>query len=297
MLPSPYLTQDFISKKNYLGVFIEHEITISDRLFINFEITLDTVIGDTTDLPELPAIEPIENNNFYPEISLNYELINNTFLFTTVDYASEPIAGTDVSNKLLQSEVYQGLELGIETEFGNNWLATLSFYHERQNNITINNPIQPDFDLQINKQTNQSWTAEITGKITPSWWVYGFYTYTDAKVTEDEVIQVGSLVAGIATHQGGFWTSYQIPQGVWQGCGFGGGIVANSDRTASATPNSPEEAKNSFDYPGYLQTDLAVFYFDEDFKAAISVQNLFNAGIEDDEVIPRTVLGTALWKF
>jgi outer membrane receptor protein involved in Fe transport len=284
-----YSTQDFISKKNYLGVFIEHGITLSDRLSINFEGTLDTVIGDTTDLPELPAVEPIENNNFYPEISLEYELIDNTLIFTTINYASEPITGTDAKNQLLQSEIYQGLELGIETEFGNNWLATLSFYHETQNNITTTDPNEPDFDLQINEQINQSWTGELRGEITPGCWVYGFYTYTDATVTEDEAIQVGSSASGVAHHSGGLWVSYEITQGAWQNFGFGGGVVANSERSG--------DAKNSFYFPGYLQTDLAIFYAQDNFKAAISVQNLFNAGVEDDEVTPQTIFGTALWEF
>jgi hypothetical protein len=46
ILPSPYLSQDLISKKNYLGLFIEHEITLSDHLSLSFEGTLDVVIGD-----------------------------------------------------------------------------------------------------------------------------------------------------------------------------------------------------------------------------------------------------------
>ncbi len=84
VLPSPYFTENFISKKNYLGLFIEHEMTLSDRLSLNFEGTFDVVIGDTTDIPELPSVEPIENNNFYPELSIDYQLSDNIFLFTTI---------------------------------------------------------------------------------------------------------------------------------------------------------------------------------------------------------------------
>ena len=44
ILPSPFLANDFISKKNYLGLFIEHKINFSDceasrrhRLSIEFD--------------------------------------------------------------------------------------------------------------------------------------------------------------------------------------------------------------------------------------------------------------------
>ncbi|MGL6341212.1 MAG: TonB-dependent siderophore receptor, partial [Waterburya sp.] len=289
ILPSNYITRDFISKKNYLGLFIEHKMTLSDRLSFNFEGTLDVVISDTTDLLELPTLEPIENNNFYPELSLDYQLSDRLLLYTTVDYSAEPIEGADINDQPFDSETYQGLELGIETKLSDNWLATFSFYHETQNNITTTDPNEPDFELQINEQTSNSWTGEISGEIIPGWWVYGFYTYTDAAVSEDEVMTVGSSVTGVARHSGAFWTSYEITQGVWRGLGLGSGIAWNGDR--------PGDAKNSFTLPRYLQTDAAIFYSQDNFQAAVSIQNLFNAGMEDEEVIARSLFGTIWFQF
>lgn len=288
-LPSPYLEKDFVSRKNYLGLFIESEMNWGDRLSLNFEGTLDLVIDDTTDLPELAFVEPIENNNFYPEISLDYQLTDSIWLFASWEYAAEPIAGSDARNRPLQPEVSQGLELGIETELSKNWLATISFYRGTQNNITTNDPNEPDFDLQINEQSSQSWTGELRGEITPGWWIYGFYTYTDAKVTEDEEIPVGNRVAGVARHSSGFWTSYAITHGAWQGWGLGGGILVNGSR--------PGDTANSVTLSSYVQTDAAIFYSQEHFKAALSVQNLFNAGVDDDAVTPRSLFATVWFQF
>ena len=295
-LPSPYLSQDFISKKNYLGLFIEHEILLSDRLSLEFEGTFDVAISDTTDFRELPSVEPIERNNFYPELSLNYELSDRLFLYTTAEYSAESVEGTDFNNRSFNSEIYRGIELGIETEFNNNWLATLSFYHETQENFTTINPNKPDFDLQIDRQSSNSWTGEIQGEITSGWWLYGFYTYTNATVTEDEAIEIGSSVVGVARHSAGFWTSYEIPQGVWQGLGFGGGILANGDRSAWATPIRPRDTENRLTLPSYLQTDAAIFYSQDNFRAAVSVQNLFD-GREDKEVLKRSLFSTLWFQF
>jgi outer membrane receptor for ferric coprogen and ferric-rhodotorulic acid len=289
MLPSPYVARDFISKKNYLGLFIGHEIIFSDRVSLYFEGTFDIKIPDTSDLRELPTVEPIENYNFYPELSLDYQLTDNILLFTTVNYAAEPIERTDASNRPFKSEVYRGLELGIETELNDRWWATFSFYHETQSNLTTIDPERSDFELQINEQTSNSWTGEIGGEIIPGWWLYGFYSYTDATVTEDEIITIGNRTEAIARHSGGLWTSYEFARGIWRGLGFGGGIIWNGDR--------PGDATNSFNLPGYLQTDLAVFYSQNNFKVAISIQNLFNTGIDDDrKITPQTILGTALWE-
>lgn len=289
VLPSPYVAADFVSQKNYLGLSIEHEAILSDRLSLYFEGTLDVAISDTTDIGETSLVEPIESTNFYPEVSLDYQLTDSLLAYASFEYASEPVVGINASDRPLRSEVYRGLEVGVETQLNDNWLATVSYYHETQNNITTEDPNAPDFDLQINEQTSNSWTGEISGSIAPGWWLYGFYTYTDATVTEDRDIQVGNPIVGVARHSSGFWTSYEITQRELQGLGFGGGLSVNGDR--------PGDTENSFTFPSYLQTDLAVFYTSDRLKAAIGVQNVFDAGIEDAAVTPQTILGTVSWEF
>ena len=289
VLPNPYVAEDFVSKKNYLGLYIEHEAVLGDRLSFSFEGTLDAVIPDTIDFSSTSLIEPIENNNFYPEISLEYQLSDSFLTYASFEYSVEPIVGTDFRNQKLRSEIYQTWEVGIETQLNKNWLATVSFEREIQNNFTTIDPNEPDFDLQINRQIGNSWTTEISGKLNPGWWLYGFYTYTNATVTEDEVITVGNSISGIARHSVGLWTSYEITQGKWQGLGLGTGITWNGER--------PADAVNSFDFPDYLQTDLVIFYTQENFKTAISLENLFNGGLDDENVTSQRILGTILWEF
>lgn len=63
ILPSPYIYQDLISKKNYINLFIEHELELRDRLSLNFEGTLDVFISDTA---EITGFEAVKSSNFYP---------------------------------------------------------------------------------------------------------------------------------------------------------------------------------------------------------------------------------------
>ena len=55
--------------------------------------------------------------------------------------------------------------------------------------------------------------------------------------------------------------------------------------------------ENSFTLPRYLQTDVAIFYSQDNFRAAVSIQNLLNAGIEDEEVAARSLLSTVWFQF
>ncbi|BAZ45696.1 putative ferrichrome iron receptor precursor [Chondrocystis sp. NIES-4102] len=274
ILPSPYIHQDIISKNNYINLFIEHQIEISDRLSLNFEGTLDVFISDTA---ELVGFEAVKSNNFYPEISLYYQFFSQLSLSTTINYYRQQIEENNNQNKPLDSEIYQGIEFELEKEFNNYFSLSLSFYRETQNNFTIINPIQPNFYLQINQQIYRSWTAELNGEINPNWWIYAFYSYEDQEIS-------------LARHNLGIWTSYQITQGSLSGWGLGAGVNWKSDNFTNYT--------NESSLSNYLQIDAAMFYVQDQIKAAISIENLFNSGDKDDpEVVEQAMFGTIFWQF
>ena len=55
---------------------------------------------------------------------------------------------------------------------------------------------------------------------------------------------------------------------------------------------------NELSLPNYLQIDAAMFYVQDQIKAAISIKNLFNSGDkEDPEVVEQAIFGTIFWQF
>ncbi|OWY64721.1 hypothetical protein B7486_45830 [cyanobacterium TDX16] len=84
---------------------------------------------------------------------------------------------------------------------------------------------------------------------------------------------------------GGFLT-YEIQTGTLPGLGFGGVRFAG-DR--------PDNIENSLKLPSYWQTDLVVFYQRKNWKAALSIENLFD--VDYFNGTPLTVLGTLFVEF
>jgi outer membrane receptor for ferric coprogen and ferric-rhodotorulic acid len=289
-LPSPFVTDDFISKKNYLGLYLEHETKITSNLSLYLEGTLDAFVPDTTDIPELPTIELQQENNFSPELSLSYQLSDATSIYTTFSYFREPVEESDESDNSLKPQTYRGIELGLETQlFNSNLFASVYLYNETQNHVTTTDPDNSDLQLQIAEQTSQSLGLELKGEITPGWNILFYYNDTDARVSEDIRFDKGDRVGDVAHHNAGFWTTYQFSTGSLQGFGFGCGLFWVGDR--------PGDPGNTFSLPSYLQTDLAIFYRQNKWKAAIAVQNLLNAEVNYSEGTPLTILGTAWLSF
>jgi len=289
-IPSPFVIADFASQKNFLNFYIEHEITLTKQLSLSFEGTLDVAIADNTDLPEIPTLAPQEYNNFSPELELSYQLTNGISLYLNFSHYREPIEGSSYFGEPFNSEIYNGLEAGVELEILLDKLFfSLYFYDETQKNITTFDPDRPEYELQINEQKSQSFGLELTGEILPGWDIYLYYQYTDARITEDERLETGKQLEDVANHSGGFWTTYEIQTDILKGLGFGGGIWIVGDR--------PGDLENTFSLSSYLQMDAVMFYQTKNWKAAISVQNLFNADVNYSDGTPLTIIGTFWVRF
>ncbi|MBD2305336.1 TonB-dependent receptor [Chroococcidiopsis sp. FACHB-1243] len=284
-IPLPFSPYDFTSRQNSLSLSISNETAIG-RLSISFEGSLDLVINDTTDLPELHNISQQEYEAFNPELEISYQLSSSISVYTNLSYSALPIPR--ISRSLLKPEIENGLEIGIETEFFNDRIsATLYLYDGIQRNVTLTDANDPELELLVEKQTSQDIGLEVVGEIAPGWNAIAYYAYTKARIARSSQLPVNSQVPNIASHNGGFWTTYEIQAGALQGLGFGGGVRYVGDR--------PGNIENSFKLPSYWQTDLAVFYQRKNWKAALNIENLLD--VDYFEGTPLTVLGTIFVEF
>lgn len=94
-------------------------------------------------------------------------------------------------------------------------------YDGIQRNVTLTDANDPELELLVEKQTSQDIGLEVVGEIAPGWNAIAYYAYTKARIAESSQLPVNSQVPNIASHNGGFWTTYEIQAGALQGLGFG----------------------------------------------------------------------------
>lgn len=166
-------------------------------------------------------------------------------------------------------DIESGLEIGIETELLDERLsASIYFYDGTQKNVVLTSANDADMEVFVDEQKSQGIGFEVIGEITPGWDFIVYYAYTDARLTKLKHFGVGRQVPDVAIHSGCFWTTYEIQAGSLQGLGFGSGVRFIGDR--------PGDIDNTFKLPSYWQTDVAIFYHRNNWKAALSIENLFN---------------------
>jgi iron complex outermembrane receptor protein len=283
-LPSPFSTSDLIRQQNTVDISLEHGITLGNNfsLYIDGEMALE--IPEATATPELPTLAWVEGEPFAPEISIYYEPNQSLSLYASYSSSAQRIFGQNFEGKPFKPEITREFELGIETKLlEGKMLASLSWNHSIQKYVTTADPDRSDFQIQVDQQQTRAIEFSLEGEIAPRWNLNAYYTYTDARIAEDERLPIGNPINDVARHTGGIWSTYET-QG---GFGLGGGLTFVGDR--------PANLQNIGKLPSYLQTDLVFFYHRPNYQAALNLQNLFHA--DNGESQPFRILGTIQIKF
>ena len=104
--------------------------------------------------------------------------------------------------------------------------TTLAYFDITKQNVATPDPNTPSGfgSIATGEQRSQGVELDVVGEILPGWNIIAAYAYTDAKVTEDNVVPIGNRLFGTPKHSGSLWTTYELQGGGLQGLGFGVGF-------------------------------------------------------------------------
>jgi iron complex outermembrane recepter protein len=72
----------------------------------------------------------------------------------------------------------------------------------------------------------------------------------------------------VAPNTASLWTTYEIQEGSLQGLGFGLGLFYADEKTG--------DFENTYKLPSFIRTDAAIFYRQNNWRAAVNFRNLFD---------------------
>jgi iron complex outermembrane recepter protein len=279
---SPTSADPFDLTFNYddYGMFLQDRITIVDNLILLLGGRFD--FSDIYEINYLTStISEYSANAFNPLLGIVYKPAENVSLYGSFSRSFETSFGLNQTGESFLPTRGTQFEIGTKVDFNDNLFATLALYDLTLTNVLTPDPDNPGFSIQTGEQQSQGVEARISGEILPGWNIIASYNYTDARVTEDNSIPEGDKLANSPEHAFSIWSTYTIPNGALQGLGFGLGLFYVGERAA--------DLPNTFDLPSYLQTDAALFYRRDQFRAALNVKNLF-----DIDYFPSATFGGAV---
>ncbi|WP_322732637.1 TonB-dependent siderophore receptor [Nostoc sp. ChiQUE01b] len=285
-----YVTETF-------GIYLQDQITLLDNLKLLVGGRFDTYRYESTsnDVPDPPD----NAEAFTPRVGIVYQPIQEVSLYTSYSQSFTPNSGRSRSDQPFDPQRGTGYEVGVKTELLNGRLSsTLAYYNTTLKNVLtddLGNP--PGYSLQVGEQRSRGIEFDIAGEILSGWKVIASYANTDAKVTEDNILQVGNRLNNVPRNSGSLWTTYTLQTGSFKGLGVGFGAFFVGERAG--------DLANSFVVPGYTRLDAALYYQKENFRIGLNFKNLsdiryFEGSQGRNQVIPGApfiVQGTISYSF
>lgn len=297
------LTQDYTSRTDRLGIFLQDQIAFTDNLKILIGGRFDSVDFRYDD-PVSGTLAELSKQAFSPRVGIVYQPIEPISLYANFTQSFNPsLFETAADGSALEPSRATQYEVGIKGElFDGRLAATLAAYQITKTNIPTPDPAFPPGDekyVAIGETRSRGIELDITGEILPGWKIIAAYGYTDAIITEDINITSGTRLDNVPRNAASLWTTYEFQQGSLEGLGFGFGIFYVDQKFG-------DDREDPYFIPSYIRTDAAIYYRRNNWRADINIKNLFdvtyfesgaNVGNSIEVGAPLTVIGKLTVEF
>ncbi|WP_250123335.1 TonB-dependent siderophore receptor [Chroococcidiopsis sp. CCMEE 29] len=268
---STFLNTDL--RTDRLGIYLQDQIAFAPNVqlllggrfdYIDQALRNSPTASDPTSSEANPT-----NDAFSPQVGIVYKPIEPISLYASYSRSFEPNSGTTASGEFLEPERGTQYEVGVKADLLDGRLfTTLAFYHLTRSNVATSDLDNLGASIAVGEQRSQGIELDIIGEILPGWNIIAGYAYNDAEITEDNEYEVGNRLYNVPKHSASLWTTYEIQSGDLQGLGFGIGFNYVGERAG--------DLENSYEVPSYFLTNAAIYYQQDNWRAALNFKNLFD---------------------
>ncbi|PKU26134.1 TonB-dependent siderophore receptor [Telmatospirillum siberiense] len=164
-----------------------------------------------------------------------------------------PEFGLDANGRAFKPTEGKQYEAGVKYQPpGSNSLVTAALYHLTKSNVKTTDPVDPLNSVQTGEQRSRGLELEGVADLRTGLKLLGSYTFTDAKVTKSNDVDLGKRPVTVPRHMASLWADYTPSSGTLAGLGGGAGVrwVGSSyDDLANTRKNDP-----------YTQLDAVIHY-------------------------------------
>jgi iron complex outermembrane receptor protein len=207
-------------------------------------------------------------NRFIPRVGATLDIAQGVALFA--GYATGfrgAVTFNPPPGGVVKPETSISYEVGLKFALNEAHLfGSLAVYELKRRNVPVAVPGQPGVSNQTGEQRSRGIEADATWEPTRTLSVLANYAYTDAIVSDDTTIPVGSELQRVPKNMGRVAVHYRIRSGPMQGLSFGAGLTAR-DSYEAFLPNRGR-------VPGYAALDAQLSYDFEPLTITASMVNL-----------------------
>lgn len=265
-------------KTESAAIYFQNLVSLNDQFKLLFGVRYDDVKAEVEDI--LAMVQTIDRSNHAtsPQIGLVYQPTEQASFY--ISYSSSFIPQTTSASTAdgsgLEPEEGKQFEIGLKQEmFDGKAILNLAAYKITKENVTMNDPDNFVFVIQVGEQESQGVEFDIAGSLLPGWDVLITGSYIDAEVTNDVRASFeGSRLFGAPEWSGSIWTKYSFSEGPLVGWAVGIGAYYAGEREITI-PNP------DWNLPSYTRLDAMLSYDIADWSFQLNVNNIADEEIFD----------------
>lgn len=250
---APVTFFDGHNQSNFVAPYLVDQIALLENLKLTlggrFDIfRQEQASGGVTDT--------LSQNFFSPMAGLTYQVAKPVTLYTNYSRSFTPQFGLRTADgEMVRPASGTQYEAGMKLEpLGGRLFANVGVFHIKQGGLATTDVSDPNgiFVVATGERRSQGVELDVAGRVMSGWDLIATYAYIDAEITRDEDFTVGNTLANVPLHSGSLWSVYTIQSGILQNVGFGLGAYAAGKRLG--------DLANSYEMPGYVRLDAALYY-------------------------------------
>jgi iron complex outermembrane receptor protein len=251
------------------ALFWQDQISLTQRWRMLAGLRLDSFRDTLNDFVK-KTVSRQSKSASSPRLGLTYLASQSISLYTSIGKSFRPNSGSDVNGQAFSPETARALEAGLKYESRDkNSGATLAVFDITKQNVLTIDPANTSYSIAAGEVRSRGVELDFNGKLTQHWRLSGNLAYTDAVVTKDNTLAVGSRLINVPKTSGSLLGVYENTDSNGGLYGVGGGFNYVGERTGDAT--------GSFMLPAYTTVRaLAYWQFTPKMRLSLNVNNLFN---------------------
>jgi iron complex outermembrane receptor protein len=213
-----------------------------------------------------------------PRVGLTYLVDGSWSLFASAARSFRPNSGVSQAGAPFEPESGRSLEAGVKWENAARSLGgTLAFYDIRKKNVLTPDPANAAFNLAAGGVRSSGLDLDLSGQLSSAWRINASYSYINARVEQDNTLEVGGRLLNIPKINGSVLLVREGALGNGR-YGVGGGVTYSGARLGEARTQAQANAGNpAFDLPAYTLAKLVAYWrVSSTLRLSLDIDNLFD---------------------
>lgn len=277
----PAVTQRADYEQRQVGLYVQDQIKIEDRVVVSGALRHDWVRSETTGIQNTVSSRQSDGNTT-GHLGAMYLLGNGVSPYASYSTSFKPLLGTDATtNQAYKPETARQFEVGVKVQPANSkTLFTAAVFNLRQKNTLTRDVLTGGAATQSGETETQGLELEFSSTLFRGFNMNASYTYMDGEVLRHRTAALqGARPDLVPRHTAGLFAEYTLQSGAAQGLTIGAGVRYIGEMTirdAQVPAGFGPSGYVNHVTPGYTVADLSLRYTTGGWTLGLSANNLFD---------------------